>query len=74
MRRTGEGHRRPFGAIRAIVETPALNDTLFLVKNGVPFDVAFSLDDEERSAWAIIFCQFEGNKFDWTRGRWAEKG
>ena len=47
---------------------------MFLVKNGVPFDVAFSLDDEERSAWAIIFCQFEGNKFDWTRGRWAEKG
>lgn len=44
-----------------------------LVKYGVPFDVAFSLDDETRTAWCIIFGQMEGNKFDWEAGKWIER-
>jgi len=38
---------------------------LWLVKNNVPFDVAFSLDDTTRTAFAIMFSEMEGNKFDW---------
>ena len=35
------------------------------MKNGVPFDVAFSLDDITRTAWAIKMSIFEGGEFDW---------
>jgi hypothetical protein len=34
------------------------------VKNGVPFDVAFALDDATRAAFAIKFSEFEGHKFN----------
>jgi hypothetical protein len=37
------------------------------VKNGVPFDLAFSLDDVTRAAFCIKFSEFEGNKFDYNR-------
>lgn len=30
---------------------------LWLVKNGVPYDVAFSMDDDERTAHVIVFGQ-----------------
>jgi len=32
------------------------------VKNGVPFDVAFQLDDITRSAWSIILSELESGK------------
>jgi hypothetical protein len=35
------------------------------VKHGVPFDVAFSLNEIDRAAFAIVMGQFEGGKFDW---------
>lgn len=40
---------------------------MWLVRNGVPFDVAFQLDDNTRTAFAIIFSGFEGAKFNWNR-------
>ena len=40
------------------------------MKNGVEFDVAFSLDDAKAMAWAIIFGQFEGGKWNWNTFRW----
>jgi hypothetical protein len=36
------------------------------VRNGVPFDVAFDLDETTRAAWCIVFAEMEGNKFDWS--------
>jgi hypothetical protein len=42
-----------------------LKECLFLVSHGVPFDVAFGLDDTERAAWSIIFSEFNGAKFNW---------
>jgi len=45
---------------------------LWLVKNGVPFDVAFSLDDLERTAYAIAFSEMEGAKFNWDSMRFEE--
>jgi hypothetical protein len=35
---------------------------LWLVRNGVPFDVAFGLDSTTRSAWSIIFSEQESGK------------
>ena len=45
---------------------------LWLVKNGVPFDVAFSLDSVDRMAYSIIFGQMEGNVWDWSRMVWSK--
>jgi hypothetical protein len=36
-----------------------------LVRNGVPFDVAFQLDDITRAAFCIVVSGFEGSKFNW---------
>ena len=43
------------------------------MKNGVPFDVAFQLDDITRAAWSVIFSEMEGNKFDIDRMAWMEE-
>jgi hypothetical protein len=34
------------------------------VKNGVPFDVAFAVDDPVRLAMSLRFSQFAGHKID----------
>ena len=47
-----------------------LRDGLFLVRNGVPFDVAFSLDGEERRAWVIVLGELDGLVWDYGAGRW----
>jgi hypothetical protein len=44
-----------------------VKECLWLVKNGIPFDVAFGLDDVTRTAWGIAFSEMEGARFDWTR-------
>jgi hypothetical protein len=41
------------------------------VKNGVPYDVAFSLPEVDVAAYGIIFNEFDGAEFDF--GRWAFK-
>jgi len=41
-----------------------LNEALWLVHNGVPFDVAFSLDDLTRKWMAMRFSTFEGHKLN----------
>lgn len=38
-----------------------------MVKNGVPFDLAFSLGETERAAFCIIFGEIDGGKFDWQQ-------
>lgn len=43
------------------------------MKNGVPFDVAFSLDAEDRLNMVVIFGTFEGGSFDWSELRWRGK-
>jgi hypothetical protein len=47
---------------------------LWLVKNGVPLDVAEALPPDEREAWAIIFCEFEGASFDEETMAWRKPG
>jgi hypothetical protein len=49
-------------------------DCLFLVRNGVPFDVAFSLPPEDRLAWVVALGTLDGNEFDFGVMRWKERG
>jgi hypothetical protein len=51
-------------------EDPALIDGLFLVTNGVPFDVAFSLDDDERLAWVVAVGRLKGREYNWHTRQW----
>ena len=46
---------------------------LWLVKNGVPFDVAFSVDEDTLKGWTVLFGKFEGGEFDWDADRWRER-
>jgi hypothetical protein len=50
-----------------------LRDRLWLVKNGVPYDVAFALPVEDVAAYGILFGEMEGGKFDWSTWQWAKK-
>lgn len=46
-------------------------DSLYLVRNGVPFDVAFTLPPDERAAWVVVMGQFDGLQFDWRDHSWT---
>jgi hypothetical protein len=48
-----------------------LIDCLYLVKCGVPFDIAFSLKEDERLAFVVIMGTLDGHEFDWRKMRWA---
>jgi hypothetical protein len=45
---------------------------LYLVRNGVPFDVAFSLPADERLAWVVVMGRFDGFDYDWSAQRWKK--
>jgi hypothetical protein len=47
-------------------------DSLYLVRNGVPFDVAFSLPARDRLAWVVALGELDGRSFDWGRMSWDE--
>jgi hypothetical protein len=51
---------------------PDLVDCLYLVRNGVPFDVAFSLPVDERLAWVVVMGRFDGFDYDWGARRWKK--
>ena len=46
---------------------------LWLVKNGVPYDVAFSLDDADLLAHVIVLGEFEGLEWSWSSMQWVER-
>ena len=39
---------------------------MWLLRHGVPFDVAFSLDDVSRAALCIVASEQGGRKFNWS--------
>jgi len=49
-------------------------DCLYLCRNGVPFDVAFSLGAEERLAFVVALGTLDGREFDFSQLRWREAG
>jgi hypothetical protein len=40
------------------------------VKNGVPFDVAFSLSLIERRGFVVAFGEMQGARYDWDKLSW----
>jgi hypothetical protein len=46
-------------------------DPLYLVRNGVPFDVAFSLPADERQAWIVALGRLDGLDYDFAEARWT---
>jgi hypothetical protein len=38
----------------------------------VPFDVAFSLTNLERAAYAVVLGILDGHVFDWDKLKWSE--
>jgi len=51
-----------------------LSECLWLVRNGIPFDVAFQIDPELRAAMAVQFSIFEGRKFNLKTMQFEEEG
>ncbi|GGH14874.1 hypothetical protein GCM10007036_14470 [Alsobacter metallidurans] len=41
-----------------------------MTKNGVPFDVAFSMEPAMRLAACIAFGEMDGGKWNWSRMAW----
>lgn len=46
---------------------------MMLVDFGVPFDVAFSLDEYERIGLIVICGEIKGGVFDWDRVAWRDE-
>ncbi len=46
---------------------------LWLVKNGVPYDVALSMDEIELAAHTIVFGECEGNVWSWDSMAWKTR-
>ena len=53
-------------------EAPDLRTRLYLVKNGVPFDVAMSWPDDWVLAAFVIIGEHEGGEWDWSTRQWKE--
>lgn len=62
-----------FKAAQAIAEDPELRDCLLLVSKGIPFDVAFALDEMTRMAWCIILGELDGARWSWERMAWESR-
>ena len=43
------------------------------MRNNIPFDVAFQLDDIKRAAFCIVFEEMDGAIFDWQTMRFKER-
>ncbi|WP_407146236.1 hypothetical protein [Bradyrhizobium sp. ORS 86] len=40
---------------------------------GLPFDVAFSVDDDFVIAWIVTHGENNGGSFDWLTGQWGAR-
>ena len=43
------------------------------MKNHIPVDLAFQLDDITRAGWCIIFSEMEGQEFDFCTMSFKER-
>lgn len=46
---------------------------MYLIKNGVPFDVAWTMEDHYVLAYCVTFGKAEGNEFDWASRSWRKQ-
>lgn len=47
--------------------------TAYLIKNGVPFDVAHSLGSAEKLAYCVSFGEIDGGHFNWASMNWIKR-
>ncbi len=50
-----------------------LRMALACVSNGIPFDVAMSLEPHEALGFCVIFGELNGGEFDWEAMAWVKK-
>lgn len=63
----------PKSEAQATAEDPVFRQILWLIHNGVPFDVAHAMDFEEARAYSVTFSEFaSGKKFDWDTNTWPD--
>lgn len=43
------------------------------MSKGVPFDLAFSMDDVEVLAFVVTMARFDGNEWNWNTMDWVKK-
>jgi len=56
-----------------MMESVDTREALWLVRNGVPFDVAFGVDAITRTAWCLMFSEMEtGREFNWNTLKFEE--
>jgi hypothetical protein len=44
-----------------------------VIRNNVPFDMAWELDQAELLAYTVVFAAFDGQEFDWVRMEFKQK-
>jgi hypothetical protein len=44
-----------------------MKELLFLVKNGIPYEVVKQLNRVQVKAYCIIIGELNGNKFNWSK-------
>jgi len=55
------------------MEAPGLSDALYLVSQGVPYEVAMRLPKRRRTAYVAIMGELSGQKWDWRNRRFESK-
>lgn len=51
-----------------------MRNTLALIDHGIPFDVAFSLEESELIGWNVAIGEItSGKSFDWGRMQWPDE-
>lgn len=58
------------GRSKKLARDAVFKECVLLVKHGVPFDVALSMDNAMRLAWLVVVGQSEGNKWNWGSMSW----
>lgn len=58
---------------KKIADNNYTRNVLSLVKQGIPFNVAFSLEWHEIIGWLVILGELDGGVFDWNNMKWIEK-
>lgn len=46
---------------------------MYLVKGGVPYDVAFAADEARALAMYVVLGEFEGNTWNWPEMKWEPR-
>lgn len=57
---------------RKVAESGAFRDMLYLVRQGIPYDVVSGMTEEHRLAHLVAFGELDGGSFDWDKMEWRK--